>query len=196
MMHELLQTRTVISNLATPTGSGGPVVFTTTGDKFIFTPANPVKLLKWGVIFSTSLSTGANGLVLELDKRITAGSDTGRVDEVDTLTVAVNNTTYVGGLGVYRDPYTASVANVTTPASEVAAAGPLGVSLTIQAGQAQLQLKPGEEWVVTCETAASTAGQGYIWIEYAYLPISKPSGYGTTDAGTVSLTENLTRLAS
>lgn len=195
MMQDFLHPRTLVSVLATPTGSGGPVVLTSTGDKYIVTPAAPLMILKWGLVLSTSLSTGGNGLVCNLDKRPTAGSDTNRTT-LDTLSVGTSNTTFVAGLGIYRDPFTAS-STATTPASEVANAGPLGnTANTITSGQQALTIIPGQELVMKVATAASTTGQGYFWLEYIQLPISKPSGYGTTQAGTVSLTENYTRVAS
>lgn len=194
MMHELLHTRTVVSILPDPVNTlGGPVVFTTTGDKYIFTPATPVLLLKWGIVIQTDL-VPVTQCLLSLSRRPTAGSDTARA-VVDTL--RTGTTSFLAGKGIFRDPFTAST-TATTPASEVAGAGPAGIvgNNTITSGQAQLRLIPGEEWVVDVTTAATTSGKGYIWIEYLQLPISKPSGYGTTDAGTVSLTENYTRVAS
>lgn len=193
MLHELLKSVVVVSTLATPTGSGGPVVFTSTGDKYIFTPPAPVKLLKWGIVISTDL-VPVTQCLLSLSLRPTAGSNTARA-VIDTL--RTGTTIFVAGKGILRDPFTAST-TATTPASEVAAAGPSGVvgNNTITSGQAQFVVIPGQEWVVDVTTAATTTGQGYIWIEYVLLPISKPSGYGTTDAGTVSLTENYTRVAS
>lgn len=192
MMNELLKTQVILSTLATPTGSGGPVVLTSTGDKFIFTPGAPVRLLKWGVIVQTDL-VPVTQCLLSLSKRPTAGSDTSRA-VIDTLRTGTS-AAYVAGKGIYRDPYTASSSATTT--DEPSGFGPLGTTAPLQySGQAQIVLKPGEEWVVDVTTAATTTGKGYIFIEYVLLPISKPSGYGTTDAGTGSLTENLTRVAS
>lgn len=191
MMNELLKGQVVVSALASPTGSGGPVVFTSTGDKFIFTPGAPVRLLKWGFVAQTDVVPVTN-LILTLSKRPTAGSDTSRA-ALDTLSLGTS-VAYVAGKGAFRDPYTASTA-ATTPSSEPSGSGQ-GGSYTINSGQAQYVLKPGEEWVIDVTTAATTTGKGYLWIEYVLLPISKPSGYGTTDGGVVSLTDNYTRLAS
>lgn len=194
-MNEFLKRQVLVSTAATPTGGNGPIVLTTTGDKFIFTPAAPVRLRKWGFIISTSLNTTGAALTCELDLRVTVGTDTGRVNK-DTLTVAVTNTTYVAGKGVYRDPFTASSASTST-ASQVTGSGPQGYTLnTVTSGQTDLYAVPGQEYVIEVTQGAGTAGQGYAFIEYDLLPLSKPSGYGTTDAGTVSLTDNLTRLAS
>lgn len=191
MVNEFLKEHVVVSTLATPTGSGGPVVFTSTGDKFIFSPGSPVRLLKWGLIVSTDLVPVTQCLIT-LSRRPTAGSNSGRV-AIDTLRTGTTN--YVAGKGIYRDPFTASTK--ATIADQPTGFGPLGVNAPDQeSGQAQFVLKPGEEWVIDVTTAATTTGQGYLWLQYTLLPISKPSGYGTTDAGTVSLTENLTRVAS
>lgn len=190
-MHEELQHRVVVTTAASPTGANGPVVFTTTGDKYIFTTAAPVRLRKWGIVVSTDL-VPVTQCLLSLSKRPTAGSDTSRA-VIDTL--RTGTTSYVAGKGIYRDPFTAS--SSTTTQDQPSGAGPQGTTSPLQKlGQIDFVLKPGEEWVVDVTTAATTTGQGYIWLEYALLPISKPSGYGTTDAGTVSLTENYTRVAS
>lgn len=193
MMNELLKTQFDISRLPSDVGTeGGPVVFTSTGDKYIFRPPAPVRLLKWGILIKTAL-VPVTQCLLTLSYRPTMGSDTSRV-ALDTL--RTGTTSYAVGKGLYREPYTASTQS-TTPISQVSAAGPLGVaSLYINSGQGQYVLKPGEEWVVDVTTAATTTGEGYIWVEYVLLPISKPSGYGTTDAGTGSLTENYTKVAS
>ena len=188
MMHEFLKSDVILSTLVTPAGTGGKIVFTSTGDKFLFTPGAPVRLLKWGIIVSTDL-VPVTQCLLSLSRRPTAGSDSGRV-VIDTL--RTGTTTYVAGKGIYRDPYTASTK--ATVADEPTGFGPLGVAAPDQ--EAQFVLKPGEEWVVDVTTGATTTGAGTIWIEYVLLPISRPSGYGTTDAGTVSLTENYTRVAS
>lgn len=201
MLHETLKTVVVRSIMPTTTpATPGPVVLTSTGDKFSLIPMAPLKVLKWGFLIAAenngaaALSTGANGLVLKLDKRPTVGSDTNRAT-LDTLTVATNNTAYTIGKGAYRDPYTASTKS--TVADQPTGFGPVGKNAPDQeAGQQQIQAIPGEELIVKVDTAASTTGTGTLWIEYVLLPLSRPSGYGTTDAGVVSLTENYTRLAS
>lgn len=201
MMIELLKSVVAKSTFATMAsvggaiGANGPVVFTTTGDKFVFTATAPVKLLKWGFLAdAVALVTGGTNLILTLAFAPTAGSATGRVN-LDTLTVTDPNSAFVLGKGAYRDPFIASTV-ATTPISEVAAAGPLGVAYQINSGQNQDTLQVGQQWIIGVTTAATTSGQGSIFIEYVLLPISKPSGYGVTDAGTVSLTEAYTRQAS
>lgn len=195
MMNELLQTRVVESFSATTGGANGPVVLTTTGDKFVFAPKAPIRVLKWGfLINAVALDTTGANLIMALDHRPTAGSDTNRAEK-DTLTIAATNVAYTLGKGAYRDPYVASTV-ASTPSSMPSGGGPLGFTQSIASGQQQITVKPGEELVIEVKTGAGAAGQGQVFIEYEVLPISKPSGYGTTDAGTVSLTENYTRVAS
>jgi hypothetical protein len=199
MMNELLKTVVVKSYAATMAITGamgalGPVVFTSTGDKFIFTAVAPVRLLKWGVLFDqAALVTGGSNLVLTLASLPTAGSAANRAT-IDTITITDPNSAYVLGTGFFRRPYTAST-TATTPVSQVAAAGPLGnTANTTEEGQAQGYLNVGQAWVVAVTTAATTTGTGSVFIEYELLPITLPSGYGTTSAGTDSMTENYTAL--
>lgn len=59
-----------------------------TGDKVTFTPAFPSEIVEFGVIITTALV--GTGLVLKVDKRPTAGSDTGRGDgDLGTCTPGV-----------------------------------------------------------------------------------------------------------
>ncbi len=196
MLNELLKTVVHRSNRATENGANGPVVLTSTGDKYVVTAIAPMRLLKWGfMIDDTALDTTSAALILDLDKRITAGSDTGRVADIDTLTVAVTNQAYTLGKGAYRDGFTTSTKSTTQ--DQPSNSGPVGGNAPDQEnGQGQFTLKAGEQWVIDVRQGAGTAGKGKLFIEAVLLPISKPSGYGTTDAGTVSLTENYTRLAS
>lgn len=73
-----------------------------TGDKFIVTPSGPIDIVRWGVLFNAAI-TNDSGIVA-LDKRVTAGSDTGRLDAAGgTLTVTGN---IVAGKGIYVEPST------------------------------------------------------------------------------------------
>lgn len=82
--------------------SGGtPVVLTSTGDKFIFTPNVPIDIVEWGVVLTTALDATARTIVL--DKRITAGSDTGRVAAVGTTTIT-GSAAVVAGKQLYARP--------------------------------------------------------------------------------------------
>lgn len=200
MLHEFLKTVVVQSTTVTPGGAAGPVVVTTTGDKYAFEATAPIKILKWGFLVAfpnntavAVVTTGA-GAALSLAVRPTPGSDTGRVT-VDTLTVPAN-TTFAIGTGAYRDGFTVSTTS-QTPASEPSQAGPVGSTPgTITSGQSQIIVSAGQEVVIAVTTGAATSGSVMLFVEYELLPISKPSGYGTTSAGVVSLTEAYTRLSS
>lgn len=198
MLIELLKTRVDTSIFTTSAGTAvGPINFNTTGDFWQFTPVAPVRLLKWGFMNDaggTSLTVTGGNFQLNLDFQPTAGSATGRVN-IDTLTVA-QNTVVPAGTGFYRDGFTVSTSSTSIP-SEVTTAGPLGSTPgSVVSGQAQFTLAAGQAWVIKGQVAFGAAATGHVWVEYELLPISKPSGYGTTQAGTVSLTENLTRVAS
>lgn len=197
MLIELLKTRVDTSIFTTSAGTAvGPVNFNATGDLWQFTPVAPVRLMKWGFMNDASGNPGtaAANFQLGLDFQPTAGSATGRVN-IDTLTVP-NTTVVAAGTGYYRDPYTVSSVSTSIP-SEVGNAGPLGnTANTVVSGQQQFVLAVGQAWVIKVTTAFGAALTGHVWVEYELLPISKPSGYGVTQAGTVSLTENLTRVAS
>ena len=76
-------------------------VQSSTGDKATFTFAQPVDVVGVGFIADALLDVGA-GFVFKFDRRVTAGSDTGRGDgDVGTLT---NGTTdVVAGTVIYND---------------------------------------------------------------------------------------------
>lgn len=194
MMNELLKTVVAQSGTASDGGANGPVLYTTTGDKFIFTAVAPIRLLKWGFLTTAvAVAQTSSAMAFKLSKRVTAGTDTGRVD-IDTLTT-VASSSYALAFGAYRDGFTVSTKSTTK--DEPTGFGPIGVNAPDQeSGQAQFTLSVGQQWVINVTTASDNTGQGKVFIEYVLLPISRPSGYGTTDAGTVSLTENYTRLAS
>lgn len=196
MMIELLKSVVVSSFTVTDGGANGPVAFTSTGDKMVLTALAPIRLLKWGfLITGTAMAQTSSAFAMKLSMRPTAGSDTNRVD-LDTLTT-VASSSYALGFGGYRETYAPSTANVVTPPSTVPAGGPLGnTGNTIEAGQQQYTLAVGQQWVIDVTTASDNTGTGKLFFEYVLLPISKPSQYGATNAGTVSLTENYTQFAS
>ncbi len=159
-MHEYLSTRTVVSVLPTPTGAaGGPVDFNATGDKFIFTPAKPSKIVRWGLIFIDAVDPDAGGFVLALDYRPTAGSDTNRSEEA-TITRA-NADTSAAGAVIYNEVTRTVASSVEDDGStlNVAAEGPLLVI-------------PGTEAVIEVTNAAGVTATGYVWIEYLELPFA------------------------
>src|SRR3990167_9607381 len=173
MSHELVQKRVVVSVLPTPTGgAGGPVAFTSTGDKFIYTPAVPIDVYRWGFVTDALLDVGV-GFVIALDHRPTAGSDTGRVEkQVMTFTADV-----AAGKVRYNEPI--------LPVAESSVAGLGETNQLINVGPAgPFEVDPGEELVIEVTDAADTAGTGYVFIEYAEL-----TAQGTRNA-------NATKVAS
>lgn len=198
MLNEFLKSVVVQSFSATDGGSNGPVVFTSTGDKFTFTAAVPIRLLKWGFIVdkvAVAQTASAMKFTLYTIPASAAGGGSGGGTAVDTLTTTATSG-FALGTGGYRDPWTTST-TATSPPSEGTQAGPIGnTANTITSGQQQLTLSVGQQFVINVTTASDNTGQGRVWIEYVLLPITKPSGYGVTQAGTVSLTENYTRFSS
>lgn len=59
-----------------------------TGDKVTFTPVFPSEIVEFGVIITTVVV--GTGMIFKCDKRVTAGTDTGRGDgDLGTLTPAI-----------------------------------------------------------------------------------------------------------
>jgi hypothetical protein len=196
MLQELLKSVVWRTYTATDGGANGPVVFTSTGVKAIFTAVAPVRILKWGFLVNDTAISQASGsaMALKLTKYPTVGTTSGQSD-VDTLTTAASQA-FALGTGGYREFFTASTSSTSTK-SQVTNAGPIGgTPNTVYSGQAQFTLSVGQGVAMNVTTAADTTGKGIIFLEYVLLPISEPSGYGTTDAGVVSLTENYTQFAS
>lgn len=110
------------------------VAVDSTGDPFIVTPAVPINVRRWGLAITIAV-TGTVGIIA-LDHRITAGSDTGRVDAYGTKTLRLNQASMVAGQVLYVLP-----------------------------DDGPLQVNPGEQLVFQVATAA-TAGDGVLWIEY------------------------------
>lgn len=163
-MNELLQTRTVVSVLPTPTGgAGGPVDFNATGDKFIFTPAKPSKIMRWGLIFIDAVNPDAGGFVIALDHRVLVGSDVGRV-EVATITRADAELSSAGAV-FYQE--------VTRAVAESSVAGLGGTTTKVNvAPSGPLLVIPGQEAVIEVTNAAGVTATGYVWIEYLELPFA------------------------
>jgi len=118
---------------------------TGTGDVLVFTPNTPVDIVRWGFIVTTTLDVGA-GAAFAGDHRPTAGSDTSRVD---------------GSISSSVDT----------------AGGTLTVTADIAAGQVayhemsqNLEVDPGEEFVIECTNAADTAGVIRGFVEYVEKP--------------------------
>lgn len=155
-----------------------------TGDKAVYTPSMPIRIIRWGSIWDVAPTVTAP--VLELDFRPTAGSDTNRVagsvaSGIDTAGGTITCPAIAGagmtqGAGVFH--------NVN--------AGPLSAS-----GPEGFVVFPGQQVVYKVATAA-TAGSGFFFMEYEYLAFQGDAN--TPGVGTQSLTvngiKNLVKVAS
>ena len=160
-MHDLLQKRVRVSESVTPTGANGPIVLTTTGDKFIITPANPISIQRWGVILQTAKD--ASAMVITLETRITAGSDTGRVVS-DTMTDTA--TARAAGITLER-----KIVGTNPNQSTGLDNSKVNVAALVGAG---IVILPGQEAVFKVGTGAASTGAGYFYaeyIEYAAVPV-------------------------
>lgn len=158
-MHLFLKEHFTISRGATPTGGAGPVVFTSTGDKFIFTPPLPIDVKRWGYVVSTAKD--ATSMALTLDKRVTVGSDSGRVT-IGTLT---DTAARAAAAVVYQEPGTLATAAATQSTAEDG-------SLRNVDPAGMYHVTPGQELVIAVTDAADSTGQGYVWIEYLQYPFA------------------------
>lgn len=161
-MNELLQKRTVVSVLPTPTGgAGGPVDFNATGDKFILTPASPIDIYRWGFITDAAMDPDAGGFVLALDYRPTAGSDTSRAEKA-TITRADAETVAAGTI-VFNNPVGADTDGETGEDSTLRFVAPTG----------PVRIAQGEQAVIEVTNAVGAAATGYVFIEYVELPFDE-----------------------
>ncbi len=156
-MHDLSRLRRIYSFAPSPAAlTVGPVDFNAIGDKFIFTPAAPVDIYRWGYVTYEAQDPDAGGFVIALDKRITAGSDTGRVEQA-TITRADAEVTGAG-----KEVYN----RVVLPVAEVVS----GDGSKFNVGpNGPLHLSPGEEAVIEVTNAVGAASTGVVFIEYADL---------------------------
>lgn len=122
--------------------------FSSTGDKVTLTPVVPVTIVSFGFIVTTVLVDAAGGLVMKCDKRVTAGSDSGRGDgDLGTLTLTAAQASSLAA---------GDVARSRPAANSSFAAGPAPT-------EAGLLVLPGEQAVLELTTAVdSGAGIGFI----------------------------------
>lgn len=77
------------------------IALTSTGDKFVVSLPVPFDVYEWGVIVTTGLD--ATLRQINLDKRITAGSDSGRVNDAGGAQIA-GSAAVAAGTVLYRRP--------------------------------------------------------------------------------------------
>jgi hypothetical protein len=121
------------------TAQSAQVALTSTGDKFTFTPCHPVDLIGFGIIGDALIDVGA-GMTVKVDKRPTAGSDSGRGDGDIGSIVRGTDADIAAGKGLFT--------RFTTPK----------------------ELNPGEQAVVEVTNAADTAGTGIVFLRYRKRP--------------------------
>lgn len=122
---------------------GTSQVVTSVADIFTFTPTFPVEIYEFGMVMTAGL-TASDNVILALDKRPTAGTDTGRtvgVADLGTLTIAAASSGAVAAGDIM----------ISRPAS-----GPF-------------ILYPGQQAVLNV-TNSCTAGTGLPFINYRLLP--------------------------
>ena len=76
--------------------AGTPISLASTGDKFVITAFEDVNLFEVGIVVTTAITGGSNQLVVAVDKRPIAGSDTNR-GSGDIMTGTVNTSVNVAG---------------------------------------------------------------------------------------------------
>ena len=118
-----------------------------TADVAVFTPGRPIRLRRFGYIWNAATVTAPENLDIDLDKRVTIGSDTGRTAAIATIAGAAGE---AQGDGAY---------------TRVGAAA--GGDVDIDA----------DEEIVVQTAVGATAGDGYVFIEYEELPFSGGSAY-------------------
>lgn len=104
----------------------------------------PIEVVRWGIIASSSVTSGVSAAI-QLNKRVTAGSDTGLVDAAGgVLNLATaNDPDTVAGSGIYSAPVE------------------------------QLIVLPGEQLQVEV-TDAGSAGVVRCFVHFYRLPFQKP----------------------
>lgn len=110
--------------------------------------ADPIEVIRWGFVAATNVVSGSI-FALAMNKRVTAGTDTGALSAVGgTITMATNP----------HDPFTVAGKMLFTK--------PL----------LQLIVLPGEQVQIEVTNAASS-GTAYYFMQYQKLPYQKLSGF-------------------
>jgi hypothetical protein len=149
-------------------GTPGPVVLTATAAdvKYIFTPARPIDLIRWGYIVTTAKD--ATSMVLTLSKRPNAGSATSKA-VIGTITDAAARA--VGDV-VYQEPGTLTTAAATQSTGSdgsLVSVDPVG----------PYHFSVGQELSIELTDVADATGAAYLFIEYLEYPFSTSDVVGT-----------------
>lgn len=76
--------------------AGTPISLASTGDKFVITAFEDINLFEFGIVVTTAITGGADTLIVKVDKRPIAGSDTNRGDG-DIASCTCSTSTNVAG---------------------------------------------------------------------------------------------------
>lgn len=164
-MHIYLKDAAVANVAAISTsGTPGPVDLTATAAdvKFIFTPARPVDVVRWGYIITTAKD--ATSMALTLSKRINAGTAAGKI-VIGTITDTAARA--VGDV-VYQEPgslATSAATQSTGSDNSLVNVDPAGL----------FHIKVGQELSIELTDVADVSGKAYLWIEYLEYPFSSAS---------------------
>lgn len=139
-------------------------------DTIIYRVCVPIKIVRFGVYVTTAIADAAgDGWVYALDRRITPGSDTGRV-EISRITGAATEGQAAGKV----------MERAVGTASSVSGSSVLGTQGTglVTSGQSDGHVcNIGDEIVFEVINAAATAGAGIPFFEYIVL--GEPDGIQT-----------------
>jgi hypothetical protein len=166
-MHQYLKDAAVSSvSPISSSGTPGVVVFTATAAdvKYIFTPARPVDVIRWGVIWT--VAKDATQMILTLSKRPIAGLAAGKT-VISTMT---DSAARAAGSVTYVEPGTLTTAAATQ------STGSDGSLVSVDPA-GPFHVKMGEELSIELTDVADVSGQGYLFIEYQEYP------FNTNDIG-------------
>lgn len=185
-----------------PVTPGTYQAVTAAADALVLGVGGPCVVVRWGFVCSTLVNDAINALKLTGDLRATAGSDIGRVTGSTTtlqgatgynasnqptlfadtaggsLTLAASASQVAAGKGVFHDmnPQAAS----GTP--------PLYPPYTAsQPEDTQLEIYPGQEFILRIQATAPAAGAGRFFVEVKDLPVQydRLGQYSSTISGPV-----------
>lgn len=151
------------ANVAAISSSGtpGPVVFTATAAdvKYIFTPARPIDIVRWGYIVTTAKD--ATSMALTLSKRPNAGSASGKT-VIGTIT---DTAARAVGAVVYQEPGSLATQAATQSTG-------IDNSLVNVHPAGLFHFSVGQELSIELTDVADVSGQGYLFIEYLEYPFN------------------------
>lgn len=155
------------------------------GDKLIYSPSRPVRIVRWGFLCTTTVNDATNALKLTGDVRVTVGSDTGRVGGSTATVQAASGYNAAGQPALFQDTAGGSL-TLTASASQVAAGKGVYHFMNPQAGSGspaiypavdgtqkadtQLVIYPGQEFIIKSNATAPAAGAGVYFVEIEELP--------------------------